>query len=921
MPLPARPRPLVRLLGWSAIPVVFIVTLLAPGLFGLRSMAGVDQLYRQQPWSEQVGAPTDVTGGLTWDTYDQFQPRWLEERDRLWDGDLPLMGDTYPGGEPLASLPITGMLDPLHLPWLVLPPWMAPAFTKALQLIVAIGFTAGWCRRLGLSRRAGLVGGLAFATSGFITYWTGWPQSNTAAVIPVVFFAAEGVLRRPTARRAGGLALAFAWLLATGFPAVALYTVMVLVPYAGFRLWFGERGGDTRARVPVAWIRRIGALAAGGLLGAVVLAVQLQPLRDLVAFNLSQRSGRASRDIESWRFLFGSVFPHLQGIPNWHEGTLSEPTSGQYFIGLVTLALVAFTCTRRHSRLPRGVRPFLAGAAVFIHAVIFIGGPFLLVLRPVPFFDQNPAQRMGSVAGLLLAVLAAAGAEAWWHGDEARWPWMPTASKVLAGLVLFAGVGIAIHRWGAIPGAALVTVATMAALVIGCWWLLRDARRDSWWARLGIPVLVALEGFAFIAPNLPFIHRDEFFPPSTSLAAMKELQGTDRVDAERTLHPGVGSVYGLRTASGHSFATSSWLELVQAVQPDSTISLTFHRFNFFGEEAANPILDRLSVRYLLRPVGYLPGLAEPVEVVVAAGDEPVLSANSPSSLTISASVVGPFRGFYVALSEPVVDGMRVSVTVDGEQQLSRPLDSDMGNSQFAVVVAGEDRGPAARTGVTMTVTASGGKQLTATGVTAQVVRATDDGQRLVHASDGAVWEQLEALPRYRWASDAVVVTDTPAAVGWLAQQQPADTVLLEAPPAVAPSGTGEVVAIEESEPEARVIRTDSTGPGLLVVADAYRNGWTASVDGVPTPVLRADHALMAVQVPAGQHTVLLEYTPPGWPTAWRLSLLATLLAIALVMWPWWSRCLPRGVLSPWSTWTARRRSTSPPAAPALESTD
>ena len=896
MPLPTRPLPLVRLLRWAAIPIVFIVVLLAPGLFGLRSMAGVDQLYLQEPWATQEGAPTDVTGGLTWDTYDQFQPRWIEVRDRLWAADLPLMGDTYPGGEPLVSLPITGMLDPLHLPWLVLPPWMAPAFTKALQLLVAIAFTAGWCRRLGLSRRAALVGGLAFATSGFITYWTGWPQSNTAAVIPVVFFAAEGVLRRPTARRIGGLALAFAWLLATGFPAVALYTVMVLVPYAALRVWYGPRGAATRARVPVAWLRRLGALAAGGALGAVVLAVQLLPLRDLVSFNLAERGGRAGRDVETWRFLVGAIFPHLQGIPNWHEGTLVEPTSGQYFVGLVTLALALYTCSRRTSRLPKGVRSFLAVAAVYIHAVIFIGGPFLLLLRPIPFFDQNPAQRMGSVAGLLLSVLAAAGADAWWQGDEARWPWVRTAARVIAPLVLLAGVGLAVRRWSAVPAAALVTVVTVGVIVVGAWWLLRGTRRDSWWARLGLPVLVALEGFAFIAPNLPFIHRDEFFPPSTSLTVLHDLQGTDRVDADRTAHPGVGSVYGLRTAAGHSFVTRQWYDLVKAVQPKSTISLTFHRFTFTGNEAASPVLDRLAVAYLLRPMGYLPGAAEPIDSRATA---------TGSSLTVSTDVVGAFRGFYITMPVALPAGVRMTVSVDGEMTSGRSLDSDAGNTAFAVAVAGESAAPGDTTEVEVTldpwpVTDE------PSGVSVQVVRAVDDRQRLVHVSDGAIWQRLDALPRYRWASDVAVIADSDEQVRWLTMPRPAATVLLDDAPARQPSGEGSVSSVDDSEPESRVVRTDSTGPGLLVIADAYRNGWSATVDGVATPVVRADHALMAVEVPAGQHTVLLEYTPPGWPAAWRLSLAAILVALALVMWPWWSRWVPRRLLSPLTARAARR---------------
>ena len=60
------------------------------------------------------------------------------------------------------------------------------------------------------------------------------------------------------------------------------------------------------------------------------------------------------------------------------------------------------------------------------------------------------------------------------------------------------------------------------------------------------------------------------------------------------------------------------------------------------------------------------------------------------------------------------------------------------------------------------------------------------------------------------------------------------------------------------------VEVDAAGEGYLVVADAIQHGWEASVDGTPAPIRRADHALAAVLVPAGEHEVELRYTPPGW---------------------------------------------------------
>lgn len=876
-PLPAR---LVRLLRLGALPLAFIIVLLGPALFGLRSLASTDQLYQQEPWKNQAGAPADLTAGLTWDTYDFFQPRWIEQRERLLDGDLPLVGSTYPGAEPLASLPITGMLDPLHLPWLVLPPWLAPAFTKALQLLVAMGATAAWCRRLGLSRRAALVGGLAYASSGFITYWTGWPQSNTAAVIPVVFFALEGVLQRPTARRVAALGGAFAWLLATGFPSVALYTVLAAAPYSLVRLMATHPASVTRLHALVrAWRRPLVALAAAAVLGATMMIVQLQPLRDLVKWNLRRRDGELSATAPI-RSLLSTLFPHFEGVPNFHEGPRIEPTTGQYFVGVSVLGWAVFGATRARHRLPRGVHAYCVGAVTFIMAVVYLGGPFMAAVQLLPFMSQNPVERMMSIVSLLLAVLAAAGAEAWWLGDARHRRLSRRAGQILlagagGGAVLVALV-VAVRRWSIMPWSVAVAL-VMAAVAAGgtgwLWW--RSRRGHGSITRLGVPVLVALEGVLFVLPNLGFIDRADFFPASTSVSAAVTLQGTDRVDGERALPPGVGTAYGLRTFSGHGFITGEWYDLIDTLQDAATISLTYSRFGFFGDEANSPILDRVSVRHLFRPLAYLPGAGEAAEATVSAeGDV----------LVVTTQVEGAYRGLIVTLSSPLPADATMRVVVDGVDTTGRSLAGDVGNAAFAATVAGEDVAADESREVTVSVSFPGGL---ASGLDAEVVvvRPIDDGQRLVHTSDGAIWERTAALPRYRWASDVAVRNNIEGRLSWLRVSQPADTVLLDDEPTVQPSGDGAVVSVDEAEPESRSIRTDSDGPGLLVVADAFRTGWVAYVDGVETPVVRADHALMAVEVPAGQHTVRLEYTPPGWPNAWRLSLLALLILVALAAWP------------------------------------
>jgi uncharacterized membrane protein YfhO len=72
------------------------------------------------------------------------------------------------------------------------------------------------------------------------------------------------------------------------------------------------------------------------------------------------------------------------------------------------------------------------------------------------------------------------------------------------------------------------------------------------------------------------------------------------------------------------------------------------------------------------------------------------------------------------------------------------------------------------------------------------------------------------------------------------------------------------------------LRVTSTGPALLVVASQVFPGWTATVDGKPTPIRPANLAMRAIAVPDGAHVVEFHYRPASF----RLGLL---LAIAGVL--------------------------------------
>lgn len=77
-----------------------------------------------------------------------------------------------------------------------------------------------------------------------------------------------------------------------------------------------------------------------------------------------------------------------------------------------------------------------------------------------------------------------------------------------------------------------------------------------------------------------------------------------------------------------------------------------------------------------------------------------------------------------------------------------------------------------------------------------------------------------------------------------------------------------------------VVRTSSPGRSLLVLADPYYPGWTATVDGRPARILPADHAFRGVEVPAGAHTVSFRYSAPPFRHGLFLAGVTTLALVA-----------------------------------------
>jgi len=139
----------------------------------------------------------------------------------------------------------------------------------------------------------------------------------------------------------------------------------------------------------------------------------------------------------------------------------------------------------------------------------------------------------------------------------------------------------------------------------------------------------------------------------------------------------------------------------------------------------------------------------------------------------------------------------------------------------------------------------------------------------VQLADGRTWASVHpypGLPRARLVGSYRMVGEGEALAILLEDEtfDPRVEVLLEDAPPFDPEPRADGVPHSpgsvrwiENLPDRLVLEVEADQPSLLVVSQNWFPSWVARVNGESTPVLRADHALQAVAIPAGRHRVEL----------------------------------------------------------------
>jgi hypothetical protein len=175
-----------------------------------------------------------------------------------------------------------------------------------------------------------------------------------------------------------------------------------------------------------------------------------------------------------------------------------------------------------------------------------------------------------------------------------------------------------------------------------------------------------------------------------------------------------------------------------------------------------------------------------------------------------------------------------------------------------------------------------------------VARPGLESPLLEELPEGGLYAVRDTAPHAYFPERIMVAADTAEALRrTLAIESPVRLTIVEHPgeaidgsdaDRVPVVGAG-VASVVRYEPDQVVLQVRADRAGLLVASEVWHPGWKARVDGVETPVWRANVAFRAVEVPVGEHEVSFRYESPAYRTGAVLSVLSLVVLLGLLVVP------------------------------------
>lgn len=776
-------------------------------------------------------------------------------------GQLPLWNPFNFGGQPFLA---AGQSGPLYLPNLIFA--IAP-ISVALKLSYVFHATVAAISlylitfRLTRQRTGSVVSGLVFVTSGFMLGHQIHTQMYDAmSFVPLALYFLFRLLSNPGWKNILGLAVAVAMEIYAGHPQVSFYlTIVLFVSFVTIIILTWSEGVRKRAF----------SFVSSGILALLLSAPQWLPTLLLIPY-----SDRASA---SKQFLLKASLPPnglIQFLAPFAAGGgyTGTPLAGNFanlygtslfweltcYAGLAALLLALTAVFTAFTRHPAIVALVLQGALGILLA-LGGNGPLQWVLLHAPGFDMfRIPGRYTVLTELSIAILSGVGIAVVRNAIRVH------AKPPLIALTLCSGLSILTLVWASFAGplrlapesAFLVPVIIATVLAVAAWlvWLGRPAKSFVAAVVLGSIASLDMVGQAAGWSNFVLSGTPVYAMHNAPAAYLKAHQIPADPLLKTAAMPDTSLAFDV--SSAFQVPTLNGYDSLESALYANNIGLTWSAAGILSEPRS--MMDALGVRFLLTRTD-----VNPLWATVSEGSTSVVrQVKVPAGTTGLLVQVGDVNAPAAPLYGPLL-----SVTLEsGDAHLTELL-TGMPNQRFLIPL------PATWPTVEPTklvvqnetwqeqVQVSTVSWLTAKKHPVSFIKGvwlSPEAWRAVY-SDGTetVWEnQADVRGAYVTTNSDDPLTDT--------------------------SGSAAAVTFSANLQSWKVHADKSS---LLVLAQTFDPGWTATIDGKPAPVTATGglygDMLTGIPVTAGTHTVTLTYHPLGFRTG-LLMLLTGILVILIV---------------------------------------
>jgi hypothetical protein len=787
-------------------------------LIGGEVFLPLDALLHLHPWRYSYER-VPVNNHISTDSIRQIYPRRLLTNTIVRQGAWPLWNPTILSGVPLFDDGQIAFFYPPNLIFLIVPLDKAFGIYAWVQLIIAGLGSYAFARRIGLDTGPALLAGVCYMFTGHMLTYLPFPElSGATAMLPWCFWGVERALSSG-AWRSWAVAAAMLGLVVLAQIQLAFYTYVATGCYALFRIMQHDEG-----RTAARW-RLLTGLALAYALGLGLSAVQLLPAMALSAQGQRSDIGFSLAPPEEY---FGSmlrlIFPALGGFerigppPAWGPPTFQVPYP---YVGVTPLALAIIGLAIARHRLAA----FFGIVAVASFALA-VRTPLLQVFIALipPYRQFEDHTRWYMVWGFAIAILAAIAAQRLYAPANVS-AWENTPSRA---------------DWRARLPAARLLILIVGVFIVG--WSLHHLALFTPQSRFGhyftmirtqqlLPPLV-FGGIGLISLALLRFYRRNAaiaFVPVIAIAALDMWwygAGFNTSVSPSIARPTTDLTRELATYS-------SDLQLFQVLYPPT------------------------------RQIAFLQSQPRPFRI--HGGDYDALPPNIASAYGLED--VRGYHSLYPARYNRLarlIDGKDYRRTSEGNVSLrafltsayTRPRLLDMLNVRYLVFPPGS------------------------------MTAARYPGLELVHESDeGRIYRNPNALPRAWFVYHVAIIPDDDAQLDYMARPDfdPATVVVVPTPvpttgpPPAVPDPTPTVTYT----PNTVTVAAAPSAPAILVLADAWYEGWDVMVNGEPAPILRVNYALRGVWLPPGSHTIEFVYRPRPFLIGGLISM-ATLLILMII---------------------------------------